>query len=172
MRYLRRMLSSAQVLREARRQAGLTQAQLAARASVTQSVVSAYEAGRREPSLRTLIKLVGATGQMLEIRVSARSEAATRLRGRLDESADELKSALGALGARSIRVFGSVARGDATDSSDIDLLVDLDEGVSLIDLARIQLEAERILRTGVDVVPADSLKPAVRAQALADAIAI
>lgn len=50
------------MLRQARRLAGLTQAELARRAEVTQSVISAYESGRREPALSTLQRLVEATG--------------------------------------------------------------------------------------------------------------
>ncbi|WP_378144520.1 nucleotidyltransferase domain-containing protein [Cnuibacter sp. UC19_7] len=164
------MPSAAQILREARVTAGLTQSQLAARASSTQSVVSAYEGSRREPSLRTLVRLVGAAGMRLDIRISARTEASSRLRRRLDENADELKASLGALGARSIRLVGSVARGDATETSDIDLLVDLDEGARLSDLARLRHEAERILQTPVDVVPLASLKTRMRRRALDDAI--
>ncbi|MFP5218414.1 MAG: helix-turn-helix transcriptional regulator, partial [Actinomycetes bacterium] len=62
-------LSAAEVVRSARLSAGLTQAQLAQRAGVTQSVISAYESGRREPALSTLSRLVGAAGLRLEVQI-------------------------------------------------------------------------------------------------------
>lgn len=57
--------SAGELLRKARKQAGLSQAELAQRAGVTQSVVSAYESGARQPSLPTLARLVEATGLAL-----------------------------------------------------------------------------------------------------------
>jgi len=58
---------AADVIVTARRRAGMTQHQLADRALVPQSMVSAYERGRREPTLPTLARLVGATGFRLEL---------------------------------------------------------------------------------------------------------
>ncbi|PZF57660.1 transcriptional regulator [Curtobacterium sp. MCSS17_008] len=53
---------ASELIRDARLRAGLTQVQLAARAGVTQSVISTYENGRREPSLAALQRLVRAAG--------------------------------------------------------------------------------------------------------------
>ena len=50
------------LLREARLRSGLTQAELARRAGVTQSVISAYESGRRQPALTTLASLIWSAG--------------------------------------------------------------------------------------------------------------
>ena len=50
------------LLRQARKQAGLSQVELAARAGVTQSVISAYESGQRQPSLPALAHLLDAAG--------------------------------------------------------------------------------------------------------------
>lgn len=66
------------LLRDARRRSGLTQAELALRAGVTQSVISAYESGARQPSLPTLTRLVAATG--LELTVGLRKPAPARAR--------------------------------------------------------------------------------------------
>lgn len=60
------MGDGAMLIRTARRQAGLTQAELARRAGMTQPVVAAYEAGRREPTLPMLRKLLGAAGYALD----------------------------------------------------------------------------------------------------------
>lgn len=140
---------------------------------MTQSVVSAYESGGREPSLSTLTRLVQATGLTLETRVvEARPVAKPSLRELVHSHRDELAAALGPLGAARIRLFGSVARGDSNEESDVDLLVALDERVGLFALSRMRGEAERILGVDVDLVPEDSLKPDVRESVLADAVAL
>src|SRR3954469_16100958 len=56
-----------ELIRDARRRARLSQTDLARRAGVAQSVISAYESDRREPGLRTLTKLIEATGHQLAI---------------------------------------------------------------------------------------------------------
>ena len=67
-------------------------------------------------------------------------------------------------------MFGSVARGEDSDQSDVDLLVDLRSDVGLVALSGLAREIGEIMGVDVDVVPADSLKPAVRERALAEAI--
>ena len=74
-------LSVMALLREARQLAGLSQTELAARAGVTQSVVSVYESGRRQPSVPVLAKLIAATGHVLDLRVTASRADLTRLTG-------------------------------------------------------------------------------------------
>ena len=71
------------LLREARRRAHLSQVELARRAGVAQSVVSAYESGTRQPSLPTLTRLVAATGLDLDVRVRRSRSPLTRLTGPL-----------------------------------------------------------------------------------------
>jgi predicted nucleotidyltransferase len=73
-------------------------------------------------------------------------------------------------GASNVRVFGSVARGEDSDQSDVDLLVDLRSDVGLVALSGLAREIGEILGVEVDVVPADSLKPAIRERVLAEAI--
>lgn len=60
---------------------------------------------------------------------------------------------------RSVRVFGSVARGDDTEQSDVDLLVDPEPDASLFDLAQFELDLESLLDRPVDVVSRRSLDP-------------
>jgi uncharacterized protein len=55
-------------------------------------------------------------------------------------------------GARNIRVFGSVARGEADDQSDIDFLVDMEPGRSLLDLGGLLMDLQDLLGRNVDVV--------------------
>ena len=72
-------------------------------------------------------------------------------------------------GATNIRIFGSFARGEQRRGSDIDLLVDLPEGMSLLDLSGLKLDLEDALRREVDVVPARSVKPSLRDVIFAEA---
>jgi uncharacterized protein len=161
--------TAASTIRGARRRARLTQVQLADRAHIAQSVVSAYESARREPSLETLRKLVSAAGFELDVALvpspptSSRSQSVEGNRSRLLRS-------LHALGATHVRLFGSVARGDDGPQSDIDLLVDIAPDIGLFALGRMRSEAERILGCSVDIVPANSLKPDVAERVLAEAI--
>ncbi|PZS23497.1 MAG: hypothetical protein DLM60_02515 [Pseudonocardiales bacterium] len=67
---------------------------------------------------------------------------------------------------------GSVARGEDTDNSDIDLLVDLDTGVGIVSLAGLTRELAELLDVDVDVEPAATLKPAVRDEVLGEAITL
>jgi predicted nucleotidyltransferase len=73
-------------------------------------------------------------------------------------------------GVRKVRVFGSVARGDAEDRSDVDFLVDLAPGRTLLDLAAFRREAALALGTQVDVATEDMLKPQIRNEVLAEAL--
>jgi predicted nucleotidyltransferase len=75
-------------------------------------------------------------------------------------------------GARNVRVFGSVARGEGDATSDIDFLVDLEPGRSLLDLGRLQRDLERLLAAKVDVVSARGLRTRVRQRILRDAVAL
>jgi len=73
-------------------------------------------------------------------------------------------------GASNVRVFGSVARGEDTADSDVDLLVDLAPGTGLVGLGRLERDLRTLLHADVDVVPADSLKPGVASEAIRSAV--
>jgi uncharacterized protein len=73
-------------------------------------------------------------------------------------------------GARNIRVFGSVARGEAAAGSDVDFLVELESGRTLMDLGGFLSALQELLDTQVDVATERMLKPNVRERALRDAI--
>ncbi|EHR50154.1 putative nucleotidyltransferase [Saccharomonospora marina XMU15] len=165
------------MLRRARRGARLSQTDLARRAGVAQPMISAYESGRREPSLPTLARLIEATGHGLSVELVPPPRDRfglpdTRLGRRLRRHRRAVLEIAAARGARNVRVFGSVARGEDTATSDIDLLVDLDKGVGVVALAGLRRELTELLGVGVDVVPAATLKPAVRAEVLGEAITL
>ncbi len=73
-------------------------------------------------------------------------------------------------GARNVRVFGSVARGDNDERSDIDFLVDLDPGRSLFDLSGLLIDLEAVLSSQVDVVTERGLRSRVRERVLREAV--
>ena len=75
-----------------------------------------------------------------------------------------------ARGVSRVRVFGSVARGDATEASDIDFLVDLDEGRNLLDLGGLLMDLRDLLGHDVDVAIESRLRPRVVGRVLADAV--
>ena len=142
---------------------------------MAQSVISAYESDRREPGLAMLTKLIEAAGHELVVDVRPSSTLRrglpdTPLGRRLRRRRRAVIDTAARRGASNVRVFGSVARGDESEHSDIDLLVDLGSDVGLVGLAGLAREIGEIVGVDVDVVPADSLKPAMREQVLGEAI--
>ena len=75
-------------------------------------------------------------------------------------------------GGHNVRVFGSVARGDADELSDIDFLVDMEAGRSLLDLGGLLMDLQVTLGRNVDVVTERGLNPRIRERVLKEAIEI
>ena len=73
-------------------------------------------------------------------------------------------------GARNVRIFGSVARGESRENSDLDLLVTLGEGRSLLDLVGLKQDLEDLVHRSVDVVSDRALSPYAQARVLSEAI--
>lgn len=73
-------------------------------------------------------------------------------------------------GAREVRVFGSVARGDARSQSDVDFLVEFEPGRSLLDHAALLLDLEQLLGREVDVVTNRGLRHRIRERVLREAV--
>lgn len=80
----------------------------------------------------------------------------------------ELREVLKRHGITNAEIFGSTARGDDSEGSDVDLLVDFAPGTSIIDIIGIQNELEELLHVSVDLVPRIGLKERVRARAEKD----
>jgi hypothetical protein len=72
-------------------------------------------------------------------------------------------------GVRNVRIFGSFARGEQHRTSDIDLLVDLPDGMTLIQLSGLKIDLEEALKRSVDVLTEDSLSPYLRERILQEA---
>jgi predicted nucleotidyltransferase len=85
---------------------------------------------------------------------------------------EDINRIAAAHGAQNVRLFGSVGRGESTDSSDLDLLVDMAEGRSLLDLVALGDDLEEALGVVVDVVTERSLSPYLRDRILAEAVSL
>jgi len=88
----------------------------------------------------------------------------------LKEKRDAILCTCANHGARNVRVFGSVARGEADEQSDIDLLIEFDPGRSLFDHAALWLELQDLLGCKVDVLSDRGIKPRIRERVLREAI--
>jgi predicted nucleotidyltransferase/DNA-binding XRE family transcriptional regulator len=173
------MLGLPQTIRQARLDADLSQVELAARAGTSQSALARYETGAALPILPTLERLLAACGRRLEIQTphSRRPGPSSSMRGQLGPQADRLRrqrrrllDAADRHGVDRLRAFGSLARGEATADSDVDLLVALKPGRTLLDLAAFRREAGEILDLPVDVATADMLKDRIRDEVLSEAL--
>lgn len=173
------MPSIARTLRQTRLDANLLQVDLAARAGTSQSALARYETGAALPTLPTLERLLAACGRRLEIRTPPAQPSASTMsvRSQLGPQAAKLRRQRRRLldaaerhGVSRLRVFGSLARGEAKAASDIDLLVDLKPGRTLLNLAAFRREAVEILDLPVDVATADMLKERIRDGVLSEAL--
>jgi predicted nucleotidyltransferase len=72
-------------------------------------------------------------------------------------------------GARNVRLFGSVARNEAGPDSDVDFLVDLEPGRSLLDLGGLLMDLQKLIGRKVDVVTETGLRPRLRPRVLREA---
>ena len=90
----------------------------------------------------------------------------------LQQKREEILHICAKYGARNVRVFGSVARGEADEQSDVDLLVEMDPGRSLFDLGGLQYELEHLLGRKVDVVTEKGLYWLLRRRILKEARAL
>ncbi len=88
----------------------------------------------------------------------------------LRDKRDEIVRIAAKHGARNVRVFGSVARGDADEQSDVDLLVDMEAGRSLLDHAALWIELQDVLGRKVDVLSERGIKPRIRDRVLREAV--
>ena len=83
---------------------------------------------------------------------------------------DEILRLAANRGARRVRVFGSVVRGDNRPDSDVDFLVEMEPGRTLFDLSGLVLDLQGLLGTSVDVVTEAGLRARIRDHVLAEAV--
>lgn len=165
-------LDSAALISLVRHKAGLSQVELAQRAGTSQPAVARYESGKASPSTSTLLRLLRAGGYDLEVQIrkaSGTDLSGTRAR-KVRRQRLMIKSMLEKSGATNVRLFGSVARGEDTKHSDIDLLVDFDLTQGLLPIRKLNEDLSKLLGERVEVAPVGALKPDILRSALSEAI--
>ena len=90
----------------------------------------------------------------------------------LKDKREEILRIAAVHGAHNVRVFGSLARGEAGPESDLDILVKLDPSRSLLDIIAIKQDLEDLLGCEVDVVTEAAISPYIRDQVLKEAIVV
>ncbi|MBM3148254.1 MAG: nucleotidyltransferase family protein [Actinobacteria bacterium] len=93
-----------------------------------------------------------------------------RIEDLVREHRDAILRAAAARRARNVRLFGSVARREATADSDVDLLVDLEPGAGLFEVGGLLMDLQELLGHRVDVITVDGLRPRIRERVLAEAV--
>jgi len=88
----------------------------------------------------------------------------------VDNKRDAIRAIAEKHGARELRIFGSVARGESRPDSDIDFLVTFDKGRSLLDHASLLLDLQDLLGLSVDVVAEGGINPRMRDRILKEAV--
>jgi predicted nucleotidyltransferase len=106
------------------------------------------------------------------VKNDGRAAMATTLAELVKEKRADILALAAKHGARNVRVFGSVARGDADQQSDIDFLVQMAPGCSLLDLGGLQYDREQLLGCRVDVVTEQGLKARLREEILSEAVTL
>lgn len=150
------MTKAHDLIRLAREDAGLTQVQLATAAGIQQPTVSAYESGTKRPRPETLRKILTA----------ARARPSLPLM----VYAGDIRSAAATFHLSRVRVFGSAARGDDTELSDIDLLVLPDKKATLFDLGGFTEAVQDITGFRVDVLTEKQASSRFFARVLEEAV--
>ncbi len=150
---IRKNAQTADELRERSRKLLVDSARSGAAAGLSQRQIS-EAIGRSQPEVSRLLRFHGRTtlGQTLELHRRP------------------ILKLLASAGARNVRVFGSVSRGEDGQDSDIDLLVDFAKPVSLFSLSRLEAAATAIVGVNVDVVSSASLRANVADRVHAEAV--
>ena len=167
-------MDAASLIRAARADTGITQAQLAARAATSQSAIARYESGAASPSVATLDRILRAAGRRLVLSAEPAAgvlhASSPRMRA-LRARRREILALMRAHGARNPRVFGSTARGDDRPGSDVDLVVDIDFGDrGLFPLLDLRDALADLLGEPIDLVAESLLRPEVAAGVERDGI--
>jgi len=92
------------------------------------------------------------------------------IRKLVEEKRTEILRVVEKYGATNLRIFGSAARGEDKEDSDVDFLVDLPKGTSLLDHASLIVDLEDLLGIKVDVLTEKNLKDGMKAEILKEAV--
>jgi uncharacterized protein len=156
---------------DARRAAGLSQSALADAIFLDRTAVSKIESGQRHVSSMELASIAKSLSRPIQSFFDEKAPVGDPLSLVRRKRTAILRIAR-KHGARSIRVFGSAARGEATQESDIDFLVEMEPGRGLFAQAAMLLELQDLLGRDVDVVTVDGLRERIRERVLDEAMAV
>ena len=140
-------------------------------------MISAYERGRREPGAETFLMLIEAAGLDFIIRVPITNyqhptlpdSAQTRA---LVKHRQQILDLVAQYHASNVRIFGSVARGEARPDSDIDILVDFGPNTGLFSIVALQESLSKLLHFPIDLGDPKSLKPHVQPSVAKDQLSL
>jgi len=171
-------------LRRLREGQGLSLRALQGRCGVAAARLSRIENGHIDPRVSTVLTILDgldatpddlpslALQQRGSVDASEPNAMTSSVTDRVLRNRKQILEVAAAYGARHPRLFGSAARGSAGPGSDVDLLVDLDPGRTLFDLAALRADLEQLLGTSVDVVPSAGLAGEAKDEILAEALAL
>jgi hypothetical protein len=91
---------------------------------------------------------------------------------KLNRKRNEILTIAAHHGAKNLRIFGSLARGEASETSDVDVLIKLEPGRSLLDIIALKQDLEDLLGCAVDVVTEEAVSPYIRDQVLKEAVSL
>ncbi len=154
---------------QVRQARSLTQAELASVVGLDRTALAKVESGRRRVSAQEIRRLAGALNQPLKWLLADDDESdldlsrLRRLRSRILEVASRH-------GATNVRVFGSLARGEGDNGSDVDFLLDMEPDHSLFDRAALVVELAEVLGRRVDVATPQALRDRLRDRVLREAV--
>jgi predicted nucleotidyltransferase len=125
-----------------------------------------------QPSIATLERLLAACCERLELQSTPAPRRTALNRSAVRRHRNELLEIARRHGARNLRVFGSTVRGQTRSDSDVDLLVDLEPGRTLLDLVALRREASAVLGRPADVFTSDMLREPARVEAEREAVTV
>lgn len=91
---------------------------------------------------------------------------------KFNEIKNKAKKFLEKEGVKRAGIFGSFARGEQKKSSDIDILIDIEDNVSLLKIIEMKLKLEKLLRKKVDLIEYSTIHPLIKKNALAEEVRI
>lgn len=138
---------AALLIKAAREDLGISQAELAERAGTSQSALAAIESGKRKVSESLLQRLMKAADVRPSIPLAV--------------NADVIRNLAASFGLSDVRVFGSVVRGDDTSDSDVDVLARFDRTVPFFTMRGFPARVEEVIGFPVDLVLDDSSSPTI-----------
>lgn len=166
-----RQMDVSDLIRRTRLDAGLSQRDLAQRAGTSQSALARYEGGHARPSLTSLERILRAAGKTLRLEVDDADADPPKhpVQRRLASRWEPVRAILEEHGVTAVSVFGSTARGEDAETSDLDLLVEL-PGATYVKLASLQTDLEEALGVPVDATVRELLDDDARRRVSTEAI--